>query len=96
MSYEIPTSFKLAGHSWRVRVVKLQGMYGDCDCDKHIIRIASHVDGKATTQEQRYATFLHEFVHAALHTLGMDDSEQLAAGLEQMMFQLHKTARWKR
>ena len=79
-----------------MRQVKLNGMYGDCDCDKHTIRIATHVDGQATTIEQRYATFLHEFVHAALHTLGMDDSEQLAAGLEQMFFQLHKTARWKR
>jgi len=96
MKYAIPTSFQLAGHRWRVRLVKLQGIYGDCDCDKHVIRIASHVDGTPTKDEQRFATFLHEFVHAALHTLGMDDSEQLAAGLEQMYFQLHKTARWKR
>lgn len=96
MKYAIPSSFQLAAHRWRVRVVKLQGVYGDCDCDNHVIRIASHVDGTPTSEEQRFATFMHEFVHAALHTLGMDDSEQLAAGLEQMYFQLHKTARWKR
>jgi hypothetical protein len=96
MNYEIPTSFMLAGHRWRVKQCKLNGLYGDCDCDKHVIRIATHIDDVSTTDEQRFATFLHEFVHAALHTLGMDDSEQLAAGLEQMYFQLHKTARWKR
>jgi hypothetical protein len=95
MSYEVPTSFRLGGHTWRVKMVKLKGLYGDCDTDKHIIRIASELDGKPTTAETQYATFLHEFIHAALHTLGVDDDEQLAAGLEQMLFQLTKTARWK-
>lgn len=96
MNYEIPTSFKLAAHTWRVRIVKLNGVYGDCDCDKQIIRIASHVDGAPTNEQQRYSTFLHEFYHAALHTLGKADDEELVAGLEQMTYQLHKSARWKR
>jgi hypothetical protein len=96
MKYEIPTSFQLGGHRWRVKVLRCSGVYGQCDFDKHVLMIASHVDGVETSEEQRYATFLHEFIHAALHTLGMDDSEQLAAGLEQMMFQLNKTARFKK
>jgi hypothetical protein len=96
VKYQVPTSFMLAGHRWRVRMVKLAGLYGDCDTNSHTIRVATHIDGVVTTDEQRFATFLHEFVHAALHTLGVEDDEQLAAGLEQMFFQLHKTARWKR
>lgn len=96
MNYDIPTSFQLGGHRWRVKVQKCSEVYGQCDFDKHVLLIASHVDGTETSPEQRYTTFLHEFVHAALHTLGMDDSEQLAAGLEQMFFQLNKTARFKK
>ena len=95
MKYEIPTSFQLAGHRWKVRRVKTNGLFGDCDTNNHVIRVAVELDGKPTTPEQQYATFLHEFVHAALHTLGIEDNEQLAAGLEQMLFQMTKTARWK-
>lgn len=96
MKYEIPTSFQLAGHRWRVIRVKSNEYYGECDTNAHIIRIAAMLNGKPTTSEQQYATFLHEFVHAALHTLGIEDNEQLAAGLEQMLLQMAKTARWKR
>lgn len=96
MNHTLPTSFKLGGHTWRVRLVKMHAQYGECMYDTCTILIASHVDGTQTTPEQRYATFWHEFIHAALHTLGLDDNEQLAAGLEQMLYQLHKTARWKR
>jgi hypothetical protein len=95
MRYEVPTSFRLGGHTWRIKLTPLKGMYGDCDTDKNLIRIATELDGKPTTAETRYATFLHEFIHAALHTIGVADDEQLAAGLEQMFFQLTKTARWK-
>ncbi len=96
MKYPLPTSFSLAGHRWKVKQVRSKDLYGWCDTNKHVLYIVTHLDGKPTTEEQRYATFLHEFIHAALHTLGLEDSEQLAAGLEQMLFQLHKTARWKR
>jgi hypothetical protein len=96
LKYEIPTSFQLAGHRWKVRRVKTSGLYGDCDTNTHTIRVSIELDGKPTTAEQQYATFLHEFIHAALHTLGIEDNEQLAAGLEQMLLQMTKTARWKR
>ena len=92
----LPTSFRLGGHTWRVKVCKLTDLYGECDYDKHVIRIASEVNSKPTTEQTRFQTFIHEYYHAALHTLGREDDEEIVAGLEQMTWQLIKTARWKR
>lgn len=101
MTPAIPTSFKLGAHTWRVKLVKELiadevDCFGNCDSDKMVITIALNVSSKPTTEDQRFATFLHEFMHAAMHTLGMEDNEQLAAGMEQMLLQLFKTARWKK
>lgn len=91
----IPKSFELGGYTWRVKVCKMTAVYGECDYDTHVLRIASHIDGKRVTAEVRFASFLHEFFHAALHTLGRTDDEELVAGLEQMMFQMTKSARYE-
>lgn len=95
----LPTSFKLGAHTWRVRVVKSIGKpggecYGECVFVEHRINIAKVVEGKPVSEATMYQTFLHEFIHAALHILGRNDDEELAAGLEQMLYQLHKTARY--
>jgi hypothetical protein len=89
----IPKAFELGGFTWRVKMCKMSAVYGECDYATHTLRIASHIDGKRVNAEQRYASFLHEFFHAALHTLGRNDDEELVAGLEQMMFQMMKSAR---
>lgn len=96
---KIPSSFKLGAHTWKVKVVKSLGelegaFYGQCDYDNHVIHIAKLVRGKRQSDSAMYQTFLHEFVHAALHILGRNDDEELAAGLEQMYFQLAKTAKY--
>lgn len=101
MKPAIPTSFKLGAHTWRVKLVKQlvqDGVdcFGNCDSDKQVISIALHISGKPTNESQRFSSFLHEFMHAAMHTLGMEDNEQIAAGMEQMLLQLFKTARWKK
>lgn len=94
----IPTSFKLGAHTWRVRisdtVVGGQNLYGLCDYESNVIRIARTVNGKQLSLQSMYQTFLHEFIHAAMHTLGKNDDEEFTAGLEQMWFQLCKTARF--
>lgn len=96
---KIPTSFKLGAHTWKVKIVDKIGepseyVYGICYTTDHIIHIAKSVNGKKVTESSMYQTFLHEFVHAALHILGREDDEELAAGLEQMYYQLHKTAKY--
>jgi len=93
---KIPTSFRLGGHTWRVKMCKLKGLYGDCDFDKHIIRIATEIDGVPTTEETQYQTYIHECKHADLRTLGREDDEELVSGLEQMEWQRYKTSRWKK
>ena len=91
----IPKSFELGGYTWRVRVGKMVADYGECHFDTQVIKIASHISGKRVSAEQRFASFLHEFFHAALHTLGRNDDEELVAGLEQMLFQMTKSARYE-
>lgn len=91
----IPKSFELGGFTWKVKLCKMTDVYGECDYGSHTLRIASHVDGKRVSLESRFASFLHEFFHAALHTLGKLDDEELVAGLEQMTFQMMKSSRYE-
>lgn len=95
MMFTIPTSFRMGGHTWRVKLCKMTGIYGECDQDKHIIRIASEIDGKPTTNAVRQQTFIHEALHAVEYSLGKETNEELVAGFEQMIWQLLKTAKWK-
>ncbi len=90
----IPKTFELGGFTWKVKLCKMTEVYGECDYQSNTLRVASHIDGKRVDAEKRYASFLHEFFHAALHTLGKPDDEELVAGLEQMTFQKDKTARY--
>ena len=90
----IPKSFELGGFTWKVKLCKMTDTYGECDYQSNTLRVASHINGKRVDAEKRYASFLHEFFHAALHTLGKPDDEELVAGLEQMAFQKDKTARY--
>jgi hypothetical protein len=96
---KIPTSFKLGAHTWKVKIVDEIGnqsdsFHGICYTTEHLIKISRKVNGKKVSDASMYQTFLHEFVHAALHILGREDDEELAAGLEQMYYQLYKTARY--
>lgn len=100
----IPTSFKLGGNTWRVRIMKhlvqigpnndVQHLYGLCDVENNLIRIARTIDGRTCTDETIYKTFIHEFIHAALYTCGKQyQDEELVVGLENMVWQYIKTAR---
>lgn len=100
----IPTSFKLGGNTWRVRIMKhlvhigpnndVQHLYGLCDVENNLIRIARTIDGRTCTDETIYKTFIHEFIHAALYTCGKAyQDEELVVGLENMVWQYIKTAR---
>lgn len=93
--FTIPTSFRMGGHTWRVKLCKMSGVFGECEHDKHIIRIASEIDGKPTTEAVRFQTFIHEALHAVEYSLGRETNEELVAGMEQMIYQLFKTAKWK-
>lgn len=99
-----PTSFKLGGNTWRVKLQKaivvvtpageVQHLYGECNIDTYTIRIARTVEGKPCTPETMTQTFIHEFIHAALYTIGRRfDDEELVVGLENMVWQYLKTAK---
>lgn len=100
----IPTSFKLGGNTWRVRLLKhlvqiganndVQHLYGLCDVENNTIKIARTIDGRVCSEETIYKTFIHEFIHAALYTCGKAyQDEELVIGLENMVWQYLRTAR---
>jgi Zn-dependent peptidase ImmA (M78 family) len=70
----IPKQFKLLNHTWRVEMVP--GLLehedgpanGTCDPATHIITLNSLCE-----PEQLWHTWLHELLHAILHTLGRYD-----------------------
>jgi hypothetical protein len=70
----IPASFKLAGHTIRVRIVPPRKWeHGDaCEGiwvpDQHLIEIIETAQGT-----HRQAIFTHELVHALLDTAGYED-----------------------
>lgn len=102
MKYEVPTSFRLGGNTWRVKLVKSivaeDGVecFGICDADKHIITIALFVHGRPVPEATRYKAYIHESYHAKLATLGRTDDEELVAGLEEMTWQQLKTERYRK
>lgn len=102
MKYEVPTSFRLGGNTWRVKFVKSlvaedgTECFGNCDADKYIINIALSVHGRPVPEATRYKTYLHESYHAKLATLGRTDDEELVAGLEEMSWQQLKTERYRK
>jgi len=95
--YAIPHTFDLTGHRWRVKFVASINdgdTFGDCDNMTHVIRIAESVHGRATTTDERTQTFIHEFYHALLQTVGQD-SESLVLTLENLTYQAIKTAKYR-
>lgn len=92
--HRIPTSFKLGGNTWRVKRAKLRDAYGDCNPTTYVIRIATHVNGVATTEKIQFQAYLHEWAHAILFTMGRGAQETLVAGLEQMLYQSITTAKY--
>ena len=90
----IPKTFKLAGQKWAVKIAK-RGMtgYGECDFTTRTIRIASSVDGKVTSDNERLQTFLHEWWHAFESVTGQDVNETSAVLFEHLMYETLLTMR---
>ena len=62
---EIPATIEILGVEFKVKVVKLKGVYGDCDTDKRVIRLDSSL-----SKSDRERTLFHEAIHAALRVSG--------------------------
>lgn len=89
----IPKSFVMAGNRWHVRLRKRLDGYGLCEFDTHTILIAETVQGRPTTHEERFKTFIHEALHALEFTMGRDADEAFVSAAEQLIFQAVRTAR---
>lgn len=92
----IPTSFRMAGNRWTVKMLRKNATeYGSCDAENHIIRINAQVNGEYVSTTVLLKTFLHEWWHAFEATTGREYSEQDAIRFEEMMFQTLESARGK-
>ena len=89
----IPKSFVMAGNRWRVKLRKKMDTYGLCDFASHTIYIAEYVDGRPTSDEDRFKTLLHEALHALEFTMGKDADEEFVSAAEQLIFPAMRTAR---
>ena len=67
----------ILGTDYTVKLCKMgRRDYGDCDCDKKIIRLNRDKDQKAES-------FLHEVLHAALYESGVVHQLNATEGLEE-------------
>jgi len=89
----VPKSFVMAGNRWTVRLRKKLPGYGLCDFDSHTIFIAEVLNGRPTTPEERFKTFIHEALHALEFTMGRKPDEAFVSAAEQLIFQGFRTAR---
>lgn len=71
----------------------MPNLFGLCDPDNHIIYISTYVNGKTTTETQRFSSLIHEIGHAVLHTMGLPDNERLVSGVEELVLQIILTMR---
>lgn len=89
----VPKSFVMAGNKWRVRLRKKLDGYGLCDFETHTILIAETVNGKPTSDDDRFKTFIHEALHALEFTMGRRTDEEFVSAAEQLIYQAMRTAR---
>jgi len=93
--YQIPVSFMLGGNRWRVIHKEMRDYYGECDCDRRRIYISTRVEGMPTSRKDQYMTYIHELGHAILHVMGYPDDERMVMAVEQLVFQVLETQRFK-
>lgn len=87
----IPTTFKVANRTWRVKRVNLKTCLGRCIPGKALIEI----DSKITEEELLIHTFLHELLHATAGTLGwskVNEDENRLDALAALLAQAFATA----
>jgi len=81
-------SFKIAGQSWKLKVLKKHAKLGDdsfgyCDSDNNIIYL--HAE---TTNDQQKSTLLHEAIHALEYIYDIDLTEHQVKCLESGLFSI--------
>lgn len=81
---KIPKEFKLGGIKWRVKIKRLDGeVYGTCYPNTATIEIE-----KRLSPQLRESTFCHEFVHAAMFSMGIQDhDEKFVEGFAVFLYQ---------
>lgn len=89
----VPKSFVMAGNRWRVRLRKKLDGYGLCDFETHTILIAETINGRPTSDDDRFKTFIHEALHALEFTMGRKPDEAFVSAAEQLIYQAMRTAR---
>lgn len=87
---KMPLTIRIKNRSYLIKVLpaaisKKNGFLGDCDFEKKVIRVATHLG-----QEEASSTLLHEILHGLLHEYGIEvkDEEVMVCALEDALFQV--------
>jgi len=105
MDISIPKTFKQGANKWKVvyatEAVAKKKYSGDPSCLDDACGLCSSKDHtiylikrEGDTPDTIRQTFIHEALHAAMDTIGLEDhDEQLIEGVSQMLFQMLSTCR---
>jgi hypothetical protein len=75
----IPKSFKIFGHTIKVKLTKdiaKHGAVGLYEHNANVIYIQTHLDGNPATESQMEHTFYHELTHCIFSHLNLWDDNQ--------------------
>lgn len=71
---ELPKEIQIGGQILKTQICEeLGGRLGKCCCYNGYIKIATNVDGCTQTESSMLNTYIHEFTHAILDTMGRGD-----------------------
>jgi hypothetical protein len=85
-------SFNCLGHKVKIKYVKRLpgGFLGDCEPDRHLIKVVTHKNGKplpdSTVQHSRH----HEQAHYFMKLLGRDDLYEDEAFIDSLGAMMHQ------
>ena len=98
---KIPTEFSLQGHPIKVNMYDEieNGLFGDYDCAKEVIRIAKNIRRDSEliplNETQIMASFIHEFIHALQWHSGHEFSEIEAQTYSGMIIEFLNTRKYE-
>jgi hypothetical protein len=96
MKFKVPEAFKLAGHTYTVKIQKdlltTDGEYGSLNEVTHVMTLQPPDPIPKSRVE---STFLHELLHAIFYELGendLDKNERLIDSVSNLLYQALTTA----
>jgi hypothetical protein len=98
---KIPSEFKIGAHTYMVvfrkRINKAGTCWGRAYVHDRVIHLATHIPGRALTDEEIFVTFWHEVMHCMLYDMGHHawKDEAFVNAIAENMTRIIATAKFK-